>query len=50
MQSLNIVFWNRRNIVGKKDEITLLFKETDILVCIESWLRSKMNFNLLEFN
>ncbi|XP_078041391.1 uncharacterized protein LOC144472304 [Augochlora pura] len=46
MNSLNIVSWNGRSILGKKEELLSLMNNIDIMVCVESWLKPGIVFNI----
>ena len=37
-KSLRILFWNARSINKRKEELTNILKDTDIFLCVESWL------------
>lgn len=44
------MYWNTRSIKQRKEEIEGRLNEFDILVCTESWLKDKDNFNNSGFN
>ncbi|XP_076651227.1 uncharacterized protein LOC143358164 [Halictus rubicundus] len=48
--SLRILYWNCRSIRTKKIEITHLAKGADIVVCVETWLRPEIDFQLPGFH
>ena len=39
----NILFWNARSISQRKEELPILLRNVDILVCVESWMNDQEN-------
>lgn len=47
---LNILYWNARSINAHKEELEVILKGVDIFVCVESWLKPDIKFNIRGFN
>ena len=44
------MYWNPRSVRDKKEEISEMIQDIDILVCVESWLKEYDNFQFSGFN
>ena len=49
-QNLNILYWNTRSIIKRREEIERILHKIDILVCVETWLNeTHADFNFSGF-
>ena len=51
-KDLKIIFWNARSISRRKEELSKILTETDIFICVESWLSNYQkndNFHFPDF-
>ena len=46
---LKILFWNIRSAKQRKNELQEILQNIDVLVCVESWLKSKDLFQVPRF-
>ena len=46
---LRIIFWNARSFLQRRNEISNILKNTDIFICVESWLTAENNVRYPEF-
>ena len=49
-KEIKIMFWNMRSFCCRKEEIEDLLKKLDILIDVETWLKSDKNINYTGFN
>ena len=50
MNNINIMFWNVHSVNQRKAEINKLIQNIDILVCVETWLKPDLRFNISGYN
>lgn len=50
MEPIKVTFWNCRSINNKQMEILHLSSNTDILICVEAWLKPQISFEIPGFN
>lgn len=49
-KNLKLLFWNARGVKNKKEELSKIITNCDILICVESWLSDSVeNFNFAGF-
>ena len=49
-KDLRIVFWNACSIPRRREELEIIMKNIDILICVESCLNHKINDFDVQFN
>ena len=49
--NVRVLFWNARSVLKKREEISLLLKDLDVLVIVETWLTPEdKNFSFPDFS